>query len=96
MVGEFLGPPRFLREQPDKAPLRGVVIGLAYTEVGGELLKVECAVMPGSGKLSLTGHLGDVMKESGQAALSWVRANSSLYNLPQDFHNKNGHPCPCA
>ena len=88
MVEEFLGPPRFLREQPDKAPLQGVVIGLAYTEVGGELLKVECAVMPGSGKLSLTGHLGDVMKESGQAALSWVRANSSLYNLPQDFHNK--------
>ena len=44
--------------------------------------------MPGSGKLSLTGHLGDVMKESGQAALSWVRARSAHYNLPEDFHNK--------
>jgi ATP-dependent Lon protease len=88
MIEEFLGPPRYLREHPDKVPLRGVVIGLAYTEVGGELLKVECAVMPGSGKLSLTGHLGDVMKESGQAALSWVRANSSQYDLPHDFYNK--------
>ena len=88
MIEEFLGPPRYLREHPDKVPLQGVVIGLAYTEVGGELLKVECAVMPGSGKLSLTGHLGDVMKESGQAALSWVRANSSQYDLPHDFYNK--------
>lgn len=44
--------------------------------------------MPGSGKLSLTGHLGEVMKESGQAALSWVRAQSKRYNLPEDFHNK--------
>ncbi len=85
---EYLGPPRFLREQPDKEPLRGVVIGLAYTEVGGELLKVECAVMPGTGKLSLTGHLGEVMKESGQAALSWVRASSGRYGLPEDFHHK--------
>jgi ATP-dependent Lon protease len=64
----------------------GVVNGLAYTEVGGEMLKVECAVMPGSGKLSLTGHLGDVMKESGQAALSWARSQSERYKLPADFH----------
>ncbi|NLW21285.1 MAG: endopeptidase La [Clostridiales bacterium] len=88
MVEDYLGPPRYLRERPDKQPLAGVVIGLAYTEVGGELLKVECAVMPGSGKLSLTGHLGEIMKESGQAALSWVRAQSGRYQLPQDFHNK--------
>jgi len=85
---EYLGPPRYLREQPDKEPLAGVVIGLAYTEVGGELLKVECAVMPGTGKLSLTGHLGEVMKESGQAALSWVRSSSERYRLPEDFHHK--------
>ncbi|MDI9520891.1 MAG: endopeptidase La [Bacillota bacterium] len=88
MVEKYLGAPRFLRERPDKDPLVGVVIGLAYTEVGGELLKVECAVMPGSGKLSLTGSLGEVMKESGQAALSWVRAQSGRYNLPEDFHTK--------
>ncbi len=88
MVEDYLGAPRFLRERPDKEPLVGVVIGLAYTEVGGELLKVECAVMPGSGKLALTGSLGEVMKESGQAALSWVRAKSKAYNLPEDFHTK--------
>lgn len=84
----YLGPPRFIRDVPDKEPIKGLVIGLAYTEVGGELLKVECAVMPGTGKLSLTGHLGDVMKESGQAALSWVRSQSETYQLPDDFHNK--------
>ncbi len=87
-VENYLGPPRFLREQPEKEPLVGVVNGLAYTEVGGEMLKVECAVMSGTGKLSLTGHLGDVMKESGQAALSWVRARSAYYSLPEDFHQK--------
>lgn len=88
MIESYLGAPRYLRELPDKKPIVGVSIGLAYTEVGGELLKVECVVMPGSGKLSLTGHLGDVMKESGQAALSWVRARSAHYGLPEDFHNK--------
>lgn len=50
------------------------------------MLKVECAVMPGTGKLSLTGHLGDVMKESGQAALSWVRAHAASYGIDEDFH----------
>lgn len=83
---EYLGPPRFLREPLEKEAMVGVVNGLAYTEVGGEMLKVECAVMPGSGKLSLTGHLGDVMKESGQAALSWARSQSERYKLPADFH----------
>lgn len=85
---KYLGAPRYIRDVPEKKPIKGVVIGLAYTEVGGELLKVECAVMPGTGKLSLTGHLGDVMKESGQAALSWVRSQSAVHNLPDDFHNK--------
>ncbi|HSK68011.1 MAG TPA: endopeptidase La [Candidatus Limnocylindria bacterium] len=88
MLEAYLGPQQFLRDQPNSEPMVGVVNGLAYTEVGGELLKVECAVMPGSGKLSLTGHLGDVMKESGQAALSWVRAHSEKYGLPEDFHQK--------
>lgn len=87
MIETYLGPPRFLRERPEKEPMLGVVIGLAYTEVGGELLKVECAVMPGTGKLSLTGSLGDVMKESGQAALSWVRAQSKAYKLPDNFQS---------
>lgn len=83
---KYLGAPRFLRDKPELTPLAGVVNGLAYTEVGGEMLKVECAVMPGAGKLSLTGHLGDVMKESGQAALSWVRANSGSYGIDESFH----------
>jgi len=83
---KYLGPPRFLRDKPEQQPLVGVVNGLAYTEVGGEMLKVECAVMPGSGKLALTGHLGDVMKESGQAALSWVRAHAADYDIDADFH----------
>ncbi|MGI6695974.1 MAG: endopeptidase La [Christensenellales bacterium] len=85
---KYLGPPRFLRDKPEQAPLVGVVNGLAYTEVGGEMLKVECAVMPGTGKLLLTGHLGDVMKESGQAGLSWVRAHGDKYGIDPDFHKQ--------
>ncbi len=85
---EYLGAERYLRDNPAKVPLIGIVNGLAYTEVGGEMLQVECTVMPGSGKLTLTGSLGDVMKESAQAALSWVRAHSEEHQLPPDFHNK--------
>jgi len=85
---EYLGAERYLRDNPAKLPLIGIVNGLAYTEVGGEMLQVECTVMPGSGKLTLTGSLGDVMKESAQAALSWVRAHSEEHQLPLDFHNK--------
>lgn len=84
----YLGPERFMRGELLKSPAVGVVNGLAYTEVGGEMLQVECVVMPGSGKFSLTGHLGDVMKESGQAALSWVRAHSKEFNLAEDFPQK--------
>lgn len=83
---QYLGAERFLRDKPGKKPLVGTVNGLAYTEVGGEMLQVECTAMPGSGKLTLTGSLGDVMKESAQAALSWVRAHSAEYDLKPDFH----------
>ena len=85
-VGEYLGAVRFLRDLPEKKPCVGVVNGLAYTTVGGETLAVECAVMPGSGGLKLTGQLGDVMKESAQAALSWIRAHAAEYGLAPDFH----------
>ena len=85
-VTEYLGAVRFLRDQPEKKPCVGVVNGLAYTTVGGETLAVECAVMPGSGTLKLTGQLGDVMKESAQAALSWIRAHAAEYGLEPDFH----------
>ena len=64
----------------------GVVNGLAWTEAGGEILEVEVNVMEGSGKLELTGNLGDVMKESAQAALSCLRSRAAALNLPADFH----------
>ena len=85
-VTEYLGAVRFLRDLPEKKPCVGVVNGLAYTTVGGETLAVECAVMPGSGGLKLTGQLGDVMKESAMAALSWIRAHAEEYGLAPDFH----------
>jgi ATP-dependent Lon protease len=66
----------------------GVVNGLAYTEVGGDMLRVEVAVLDGTGKLELTGSLGDVMKESAHAALTFVRSIANQYNIPSDFYQK--------
>ena len=86
VLKEYLGAARFTREMPEKNPRIGVVNGLAYTTVGGELLEVECAVMPGKGMLQLTGQLGDVMKESAEAAFSWVRAHSGELGLKDDFY----------
>ena len=83
---EMLGAPRYLREPPEKEPRIGVVNGLAYTSVGGELLEVECSTMSGKGTLKLTGQLGDVMKESAEAAFSWVRAHSETLGLAKDFY----------
>ena len=85
---EYLGAKRFLREMPEKEPRVGVVNGLAYTTVGGETLEVECAIMPGKGGLKLTGQLGDVMKESAEAAFTWVRAHSSDLGLSDDFYKE--------
>ena len=82
----ILGAVRYIREKPEKAPQVGVVNGLAYTTVGGETLEVECAIMPGKGTLQLTGQLGDVMKESAEAAFSWVRAHSRSLGLADDFY----------
>lgn len=86
VVEKYLGAPRFLRDMPGKKPQVGVVNGLAYTAVGGEMLAVECSVMPGSGQVQLTGQLGDVMKESAQAARSWVRAHGAEYGIAEDFY----------
>ena len=86
VVEKYLGAPRFLREAPEKQPQVGVVNGLAYTTVGGETLAVECATMQGTGQVQLTGQLGDVMKESARAALSWVRAHAEEFHLDPDFH----------
>jgi ATP-dependent Lon protease len=86
LMREMLGAPRYLREPPEKEPRIGVVNGLAYTSVGGEMLEVECSTMSGKGTLKLTGQLGDVMKESAEAAFSWVRAHSEQLGLARDFY----------
>ncbi len=83
---EFLGPRRYLDETPSLEPQVGVVNGLAWTSVGGELLEVEVNVVPGSGKLALTGNLGDVMKESARAALSYIRSRAAQLGVDPDFH----------
>ena len=88
VLRELLGAPRYLREDPEKEPRIGVVNGLAYTTVGGEMLEVECTLMPGKGGMKMTGQLGDVMKESAEAAFSWVRAHSGELKLEDDFYQK--------
>ncbi len=88
VLQQYLGAPRFMREMPEKEPRVGVVNGLAYTTVGGEMLEVECLTMPGKGTLQLTGKLGDVMKESAEAAFSYVRAHSAELGLADDFYQK--------
>jgi ATP-dependent Lon protease len=72
----YLGPPRFTSELADRAHKAGVAIGLAWTPHGGDVLFVEAAIMPGTKNLTLTGQLGDVMKESAQAALTYLRSNA--------------------
>jgi len=82
----FLGAERYTREEIEKEPRIGVVNGLAWTSVGGELLEVECTPMPGKGNLKMTGQLGEVMRESAEAAFSWVRANSERLKLQPEFY----------
>jgi len=77
-VRELLGRPRFTPETRRRTQQPGVATGLAWTPVGGDVLFIEATAMPGKGKLTVTGQLGDVMKESAQAALSWVRGNAEL------------------
>ncbi len=85
-VKEYLGPAKIIDDEKLVTDEIGVVNGLAYTEVGGELLRVESAVMSGTGKLELTGSLGEVMKESAKIALSIVRARADKYKLSDDFY----------
>ena len=85
-VPEYLGSWKFTRESSLPAPAVGVATGLAWTSVGGEILMIESLLLPGNGKLILTGHLGDVMKESAQAALSWIKSNrTNLLNNPAEY-----------
>ena len=84
-VKKYLGPPRFLREDEMEQNEIGIVTGLAWTPVGGEVLHVEATIMKGKGGLTITGSLGDVMKESVQAALSWIRSRSAELHLSEDL-----------
>ena len=85
-IASYLGGRKILPELSAKEDLVGVVNGLAYTEVGGDLLKIEVAVLEGTGKLELTGSLGDVMKESARAALTYIRSIAAKYGIPADFY----------
>jgi ATP-dependent Lon protease len=88
-VREFLGPQKFTSEVAERTEEAGVATGLAWTSVGGEILFIEATRMYGTGKLQLTGQLGDVMKESAQAALSYVRTNAEKYGISRDFLEKS-------
>jgi len=87
-LAKFLGAPRYRIDEISLRDEVGVVTGLAWTAVGGETLSVEVTTMRGSGKLVLTGQLGDVMKESARAGLSYVRTKIEEYDMPEDFHEK--------
>jgi len=87
-VPKYLGVPRYQEEEREKELLPGVALGLAWTAAGGELLHVEVSTMPGKGKLMTTGQLGEVMKESAQAALSYARSRANTLGLDADFAEK--------
>ncbi len=84
-VMEYLGPERFYREKSFEKPRIGVVPGLAWTSVGGEILFIEAIKMPGRNSLTLTGHIGNVMRESMQAALSFIRSRSPIWGIDPSF-----------
>ena len=91
VLHQFLGPIKFTHQEAEKKDEIGVATGLAWTPVGGEVLSIEATVMPGKGKLILTGHLGTVMKESIQAALSYIRSRAKQLNINDDFYNEDIH-----
>ena len=87
-LSQLLGPEKIIPELISDTDEIGVVNGLAYTELGGSLLKVEVAAVPGSGKLELTGSLGDVMKESAKAAMTYIRSHSEELNIDKNFYKE--------
>ncbi|MBU8910999.1 MAG: endopeptidase La [Desulfobacterales bacterium] len=86
MVLKYLGQPRFRDSVLEKEDRTGIVTGLAWTQAGGELLTIEVVTMPGKGNVLVTGKLGDVMKESSQAAVSYVRSRSKKLNIKENFY----------
>ncbi|MCS5614608.1 MAG: endopeptidase La [Candidatus Marinimicrobia bacterium] len=87
-VLDYLGAPRFYSELAERTTKPGVVTGLAWTAAGGDILFIESSKMKGKGNLTLTGQLGDVMKESATAALTYVRSHTDILCIPEDFHEK--------
>ncbi len=87
-IERYLKAPRFKIQKENLEDKVGVALGLAWTSVGGEILPIEVTIMPGDQKLTLTGKLGDVMKESAMAALSYVRSNHKKLNIPENFYQK--------
>src|SRR4026209_906206 len=87
-VTQYLGVPRFRNTMAEESNEIGIATGLAWTEVGGEILVTEATLMSGKGTLTLTGKLGDVMQESAQAAMSYVRSKSDESGIPKDFNKK--------
>jgi ATP-dependent Lon protease len=89
LVETLLGPRKFYFEVAEEKERIGVTTALAWTEAGGEIIFIEATKMRGKNRLILTGSLGDVMKESAQAALSYIRSNTSLFNIPENFFDKH-------
>ena len=87
-VTEYLGVPKYRPMNAEEQNEIGIATGLAWTEAGGELLLTESTLMPGKGQLTLTGKLGDVMQESAQAAMSYVRAKAEAFGIPKEFNKK--------
>ncbi len=85
-LGTLLGPEKYKQDDIRKEASVGLVHGLAWTSAGGEVLNIECVTVPGTGRMELTGNLGDVMKESCHAALSYIRSRSAMLNLTPDFY----------
>jgi ATP-dependent Lon protease len=81
---DLLGPPRHVSDQAERKPEVGVITGLAWTPVGGDIMFIEARIFPGKGETRLTGQMGDVMKESAQAAVSWMRANAARLGIDHD------------
>ncbi len=88
-IEKFLGTKRYRYDKANEKDEVGVATGLAWTPVGGDTLVIEVTLMDGSGKLELTGQLGDVMKESAKAAVSYIRSKTELLGIDKDFHNKH-------
>lgn len=89
LIEKYLGPLKYDRTNIETSPQVGLVNGLAWTSVGGELLNIEVVTVPGNGKIQVTGKLGEVMQESAKAALSYVRSISGRLGIDHDWYNKN-------